>query len=93
MEGKYIKQADKDVLKICYIKKIKDFYYDFDDNIRRILLDDYCVDLDFDKQIIILENDVLTLERIFYDFSFTTKEEFMNSCNKVMEKIQKGVEK
>ena len=23
----------------------------------------------------------------------TTKEEFMNSCNKVMEKIQKGVEK
>jgi hypothetical protein len=34
----------------------------------------------------------IKLDKTFEDYSFTTKEEFMNACNKVMEEITKGVE-
>ena len=100
LEGKYIKAENKNIY-IFFIKKVKDFYTDFTNGNTRIILDCFCMENKFYytgyksyyKKISIKKDDVLILKSILKKYSFTTKEEFMNSCNKVMEKIQKGVEK
>ena len=89
LEGKYIK-ADKHDNDIIHIKEIK--FIPFKNS--GYIMDIYQV---------YMSDDILKAEErkrafefikiLCEDYSFTTKKEFMNSCNKVMEEIKKGTEK
>jgi hypothetical protein len=94
LEGKYIKTKKGNKYTLFYIQKVKDLsYWTLDEYFFNAILDCYGVVRDETGDgISVLLDWKIKLDKTFEDYSFTTKEEFMNACNKVMEEITKGVE-
>ena len=97
-EGQYLIAIgnNKNEESLLYIKSVNDLEALASDasQIDKVIYDSYeIIKLNDDYEVKITHNCKKRLFTLLYNFSFSTKEAFMNYYNKAIEEIQKGVEK